>query len=165
MVRKRTGRAALGAVAATLAIAGSMLAASGAQASTSATAEAAANGPTQSCSGTASYCYYDSGWMTYGDGACKVDTQLYWWPPQNFMDVWVNVQSPNLFASCTAYSTVHFGLTSGSSASSGSFWGFACAVLDPTCSDSQQTGYGDVSSGVPAGSVSSVDSITVSDTD
>ena len=97
MTSKRTIRIGLGALAATLALAASVLADAPADAST-----AAAQGPTTSCNGS-SVCSYDSGWMTYGDGGCEVDTTVGYLTGYDQITVGVQVKSPRIFASCTAY--------------------------------------------------------------
>jgi hypothetical protein len=156
MTSKRTIRIGLGALAATLALAASVLADAPADAST-----AAAQGPTTSCNGS-SVCSYDSGWMTYGDGGCEVDTTVGYLTGYDQITVGVQVKSPYWFASCTAYSTVHLGLLGAPAVSVGPFWGFACAVLDPTCSDPQTTWYARVSAGLSDSDW--VVSLSVSDT-
>lgn len=177
MRRKRTGRAALAALATGVVLTFGVLGAGAAQASTTAStaagsaAAAAVQGPTTYCNLSLGYCLYNSGWMTYGDGSCEVLTTAEWAPANpvyapppnpNTLTVSVEVKSPYLFESCTAYSTVYLGLADGPPVSFGPFWGFACAELDPTCSDPNATGY-TVTSGVPG--FGAVVSMSVTDTD
>jgi hypothetical protein len=148
--------------------------ASTAQASTTTAGSAqvtAANADTAAaatCDGSG-YCSYDSGWVTYGDGGCEVDTTVGLRQGENIMLVIVTVKSPYLFVSCTAVSTVHFGLNNGATYSSAGFWGFACSETDLSCTgihaDPGEWIYLNVSTGIPAAALSwDVDSIRVTDT-
>jgi hypothetical protein len=177
MKRMRTGRVALGAVTAALALAIGVFAGGTAQASTTAAggtpavAAASVQGPSVTCNDQEYTCQYNSGWLTYGRGACQVETIVSYptiavSPTEQFSDVHhvsvqVGVYSPYWFASCTAYSTVWLGERSGPPLSAGPFWGFACAVLDPTCPAVQWNNYS-VAVTVPAGnpvmSISATDS-------
>jgi hypothetical protein len=121
------------------------------------TAAAGVQGPTTPCNPGRYGCDYDSGWITYGDGTCEVLTAVGWAPAvpgysPNELFVDVEVKSLYLFQSCTAYSTVYLSLADGPPVSFGPFWGFACAELDPTCSDPNTTSY-TVTSGVPGSGV------------
>jgi hypothetical protein len=174
MRRKRTGRAALGVLTTGLALVLGVLGSGAAQASTTAadgahvtaaTADAAA---AATCDGSG-YCSYDTGWVSYGDGGCEVDTTVGLRQGENVMLVIVTVKSPYLFAGCTAVSTVHFGLTNGATYSSGGFWGYACSETDLSCTgmhaDPGEWIYLNVSTGIPTAALSwDVDSIRVTDT-
>ena len=170
MRRKATGWAGLAALAVGVVLTLGVLGAGAARASTTAagtaaaaaglTAAAGVQGPTTSCNPDRYGCNYDSGWMTYGDGTCEVLTTVGWAPAipgysPNELFVYVEVKSLYLFQSCTAYSTVYLGMADGPPVSFGPFWGFACAELDPTCSDPNTTGY-TVTSGVPGSGVTSI---------
>jgi hypothetical protein len=78
--------------------------------------------------------------------------------PTNVLDVTIEMHSPNLFASCTSYTTVYFGMTPPLEATRGPYWGFACAVLDPTCSDTQTRTY-QASNAVPASDLPGIDDL------
>jgi hypothetical protein len=129
----------------------------------------AGTGPVQLCVQGQTNCDYDSGWMTYGDGGCEVDTVVDFNTTDNTMTVVVDVRSPYLFAGCTAVSTVNFqyfywDLTY----SSAGFWGYACSETDFTCkaphADPGTWGYGPTATGVPASLASSISGIWVTDT-
>ena len=93
------------------------------------------------CSSHDATCTYSSGWQTYNDGGCEEDTTATWEVLVNTLVVSVSVESPYLFASCTTYATVYFGMNSGPPYSVGSYYGFACAELDPSCSSDQTRTY------------------------
>jgi hypothetical protein len=174
-------RAALGAATVALALGFGLFSADGAQASTASadraqvtgvTAQAAAasgQGPTQTCY-SANYCTYSSGWFTYGDGGCEVSIGLLFERSVNLMRVTISVDSPYLFAGCTAYGFVHFGANDGTTYSNGWFWGYACSETDFTCTgihaDPGTWFYTNVTTGIPnATEVGRVTSIWVTATD
>jgi hypothetical protein len=163
LFRNQTGRAGFRALAATVAIAGTLLALGTAAAQASTVQTGAGQSKTEltritlaaprlgaspatapypsNCSSGDATCTYNSGWQTYNDGGCEEQTIATWWVLVNTLNVTVNVQSPYLFASCTAYATVSFGITSGPPYSSAHYYGFACAEWDPSCSSSQSWTY------------------------
>jgi hypothetical protein len=104
-------------------------------------------------------CTYDTGWTTYNNGGCEARVIATWWGmPKNILNVTVDVQSPYLFAGCRAYGNVYFGMNSGPPISGGSFYSYACAVLDPTCSDNQSWSY-QVNQAVPQAQFGNLNSI------
>jgi hypothetical protein len=110
-------------------------------------------------------CTYDTGWTTYNNGGCEARVIATWWgTPKNILNVTVDVQSPYLFAGCRAYGNVYFGMNSGPPVSGGSFYSYACAVLDPTCSDNQSWSY-EVNQAVPQAQFGNLNSIYATITD
>jgi hypothetical protein len=104
-------------------------------------------------------CTYDTGWTTYNNGGCEARVIATWWgTPKNILNVTVDVESPYLFAGCRAYGNVYFGLNSGPPVSGGSFYSYACAVWDPTCSDNQSWSY-QVNQAVPQADFHKLNSI------
>jgi hypothetical protein len=167
---KRVRMSAVGALAVPLALAAGMMTSGPAGASTTHARAADVTGvpaevntTSASCDPSEGPCEYNSGWVTYGDGGCELSTTVYFDPVTNSMDVWVWIQSPYLFASCTGYSTVYFGMASGPPDHSASFRAFACSTSDPTCPSFDYSYYGDQLTGIPTGSDYGVDSIWVSD--
>jgi hypothetical protein len=181
--RNPTGRTGLRALAATVGVAGTLLAlgSTAAQASTAHASPGQARthlvrvtpaAPRQgaspatapypsNCSSHDATCTYNSGWQTYNDGGCQEQTIATWEVLVNTLDVTVNVESPYLFASCTAYATVYFGANSGPPYSVGPYYGFACAELDPSCSSNQSRTYQTLNA-VPASQLSNVNSMWTS---
>ena|ERR1700733_12797216 len=126
-------------------------------------------GPSTLCIQGQEFCDYNSGWMTYGDGGCEVDTTADFNSFADTMTVAVEVKSPYLFAGCTAVSTVHFQyydypLTF----SSAGFWGYACSETDFTCTaphaDPGTWDYGPTATGIPADLANGISGIWVTDT-
>jgi len=113
------------------------------------------------CSDHDATCTYNSGWQTYNNGGCEEDTTATWDVLVNMLVVSVSVQSPYLFAGCTAYGTVYFGTNSGPTYSVGDYYAYACAVLDPTCSDNQTWSYQTLNA-VPTSEQSNINSIWTS---
>jgi hypothetical protein len=104
-------------------------------------------------------CTYDTGWQTYNTGGCQARVTAEWWGvPKNILNVTVQVQSPYLFAGCRAYGNVYFGMSSGPPVNGGSYYSYACAVLDPTCSDNQTWTY-QVQQALPSGQFSNLNSL------
>jgi hypothetical protein len=104
-------------------------------------------------------CTYDSGWSTYNRGSCTQDTTATWWGvPKNILNVTLTVTSPYWFSGCRAYATVYFGMNSGPPLAVGPFFGYACAVLDPTCSSTQARSY-QVQQAVPQAQLTNLNSI------
>jgi hypothetical protein len=93
------------------------------------------------CSGSDATCTYSSGWQTYNDGGCETDVTATWWVLVDTLNVTVSVESPYLFASCTSWSSVYFGMNSGPPLSVGDYYGFACSTTDLSCSSSQTWTY------------------------
>jgi hypothetical protein len=128
----------------------------------------AGTGPSGLCVAGTSDCSYDSGWISYGDGGCQVDTTVGFRMDLNQLLVIVEVQSPYLFAGCTAVSTVHFQTFSGLDYSSAGFWGYACSETDFTCksphADPGTWGYYPEPSGVPAAQSENITGMWVTDT-
>jgi hypothetical protein len=175
MRRICTSRAALGAVTAALALTFGVFAGGAAQASTTVAASGshltAAHATLLSVRTTAAgssqpgacyfdqECVYDSGWMTYGDGGCEADITVGFEPWENIMNVSVEVQSPYLFAGCTAVAAVHFSTFYAAEGqydpgwSNGDFWGYACSETDFTChaphADPGTWWYTNVATGIP----------------
>ena len=164
MRRRKTRRAVLGPLAAMLAIACSVLTIGAAQASTIAAGGAhlgaavagrsvpalAGSGPQVTCPAGAHPCTYNSGWVaTYPANGCEADTTVQLWPATDQMNISTQVHSSNLFSSCTVYSTL-FSVTEYDELWwSQSYYGFACAVLDPSCSDTQTWSDYNVGTGIP----------------
>jgi len=118
-----------------------------------------ANAPSPSnCSSHDATCTYSTGWQTYNDGGCEADVTATWNVLINVLNVAVGVQSPYLFAGCTAYGTVYFGLNGGTTYTAESYYGYACSVLDPSCSDNQTRTYQTLNA-VPASVQPSVNSM------
>ena len=174
MRRIRTGRVALGAVAAALALVLGVFVGGAAQASTTAAgtvtvhtvavhsmAAASVQGPSTTCFPYYN-CQYNSGWVTYGQGGCQVETQVSYMEAPEEVTVTLFVYDPYWFASCAAYSTVWLGLTSGPPISVGPFRGFSCGIFDIFCSDAPWYTYSDLHPGLtvynPLFSISVIDS-------
>ncbi len=112
------------------------------------------------CTENSVSCTYDSGWYAYS-GNCEVDTIATWTSSSNVLDITVKMDDPNWFSSCTSYTTVYFELTPvQDEVEAGPYWGFACAALDPTCSNTQTWTY-QASNVIPAADLAGLQNLYV----
>jgi hypothetical protein len=120
-------------------------------------------------------CTLTTGLMYYGEGSCEANITVHFYPATNRMTISVGMYSPYLFAGCTAWATVTFtdDAPYGDRAptyTSGSYYGYSCALLDFTCSGPSADGgtwtYTNVATGIPAGlDPTNVDEIQVTVTE
>ena len=178
MLKNRTARATMRALALALTVmTGVAAAAASAQASTTPTAAHSATvavhtqqanairplNASADCPTANNYCHYDSGWDSNYNGGCEVHSTVDWWRSSKTMNVQVEVYSPYLFAGCRAHVTVHFGSTIGYDFAANTFYGVACSQTDPTCGYDRTISYYNVASTVPAALVSYLQSIWTTD--
>jgi hypothetical protein len=81
----------------------------------------------------------DTGWVSY-DGGCQARTQLLYWAGSNVASVDTQVKDPYWFAACRVNATLIFDTPAGPS-SGPTQAAMACAVLDPSCASSTDTGW------------------------